>query len=326
MPRLALGRLTGFVLLALAGAGPAAAAPQLWMFPTPFGNGQQLKELFANPAAWVHTRHAITGIGYADHWLNSQFNDAQLRAWFPQLRQWGVKLNLEVGSVKPGSPTGEKAFAVSHPRWDRFIADGAQIDSITMDEPLAATVINMHLPVQTGVEETAQFVARVRHAYPSISIGDIEPYPYFQPGQILAFTDAVQARLRQMGVKGLDFIRLDVDWMHFHPGDPKGALGWRGVKQIEDQCHRRGLRFSLIYWAADYGALRQQGGLTPDTWTSAILQQAASYQAVGGVPDEYFVESWLFSPSEPVPVHAIPETTPATLSGSVLALDASYVH
>jgi hypothetical protein len=299
-----------------------AAQPDLWMYPCPFENGEALHEIFENPGAWARARSQLTGIGYADHWLNSQFSDAQLRAWLPQIARWGLKFGLDVGSVKPGSPTAEKAFAVSHPRWDRFIKDGLHIDEMDMDEPLVATVVSLHLPVSYGVEQTAQFVAMVRRAYPPMQIGDTEPYPYFNPGQIMGFIDAVQARLRQLGVRPLDFLRLDVDWTHFYPPDAKGALAWRGVKQIEILAHQRGLRFSLIYWAANYPALSKAGQARPDTWTSAILREAADYARVGGVPDEYPLMSWLLTQQEPVPTHVIPDSSPITLSGSVLALDA----
>jgi hypothetical protein len=292
------------------------------MFPSPYEDGQVLKELFEHPDTWRQTRRNIDGIGYADHWLNSQFTDAQLRAWLPQLSKWGLKLGLEVGAVKPGRITAEKAFAVSRPKWDRFIADGARIDNIAMDEPLAATVINLHLPMEYGAEQTALYIAKVRHAYPGMAIGDIEPYPYFNAEEIMGFIDNVQARLRQMGVKGLDFLRLDVDWMHFRPGDPKGQLGWRGVKEIEAQCHQRGMRFSLIYWAANYPSLQRAGQATPHTWTSSILYQSQAYAEAGGAPDEYFIESWLLSQNDPVPPHAVPETSPDTLTGSVLTFKA----
>jgi len=299
-----------------------AAQPDLWMYPCPFENGQALYEMFGNPRAWARARAHLTGIGYADHWLASQFSDAQLRAWLPQISRWGLKFGLDVGSVKPQSPTAEKAFAISHPWWDRFIKDGLHIDVMDMDEPLVATVVNLHLPVSFGVEQTAQFVAMVRRAYPPMEIGDTEPYPFFNAGEIMGFIDAVQARLRQLGVRPLDFLRLDVDWMHFYPPDAKGALGWRGVKQIEILAHQRGLRFSLIYWAANYPSLSKAGLARPDTWTSAILREAADFSRVGGVTDDYPLVSWLLTQQEPVPAHVIPDSSPITLSGSVLALAA----
>jgi hypothetical protein len=319
-----LGRAICAVFLGvcmLAAPAVAHAQARVWMYPSAYENGRLLQELFEKPDAWQQTRQRITGIGYADHWLNSQFNDGQLRAWLPQLSRWGLKLGLEVGAVKPHSPTGQQAFDNDHPKWDRFIADGGKIDNIAMDEPYVTTVRNLHLPIQYGVEQTAQFVALVRRAYPGMAVGDIEPYPSFQASEVLQWVDALQARLRQLGVKGLDFLRLDVDWTHFHPGDAKGQMGWQGVRMIEDGCHRRSLPFSLIYWAADYPALYRADRQTEATWTEAILDEAAHYQAAGGRPDEFIVESWLISADKAVPSHAVPDSNPATMSGSVLALE-----
>ena len=56
---------------------------------------------------------------YADHWLHKQFTDDELKAWFPMLKQWGLKLELEVGAIKPWGVTGEKTFEIQRPKWDR---------------------------------------------------------------------------------------------------------------------------------------------------------------------------------------------------------------
>jgi hypothetical protein len=300
----------------------AQAQSRVWMFPSAYENGREFKALFASPGTWLRTRQHIAGLGYADHALNSQFNDQQLRAWLPQIARWGLKFGLEVGAVKPQNLTGQAAFDRDHRFWDRFTADGAHIDTIAMDEPYVATLTNLRMPMAYGVEQTADFVALVRRAYPSMEIGDIEPYPHFQLDEIFHWIDALQARLRQMGVKGLDFFRLDVDWMHFRPGDAKGQLGWQGVRMIEDGCRRRGIAFSLVYWAANYPSLRQAGQQSETTWTTAILDEARRYAAAGGRPDEYVVESWLLSQDEAVPTEVMPDSNPNTMTGSVLALEA----
>jgi hypothetical protein len=144
-------------------------------------------------------------------------------------------------------------------------------------------------------------------------IGDIEPYPGFQVGELVRFIDALQARLKQMHVRGLDFFRVDVDWNHFIQHTQKGREGWRGVKRLEDECHKRRLPFSLIYWAADYGVLKRQNRLTDLSWDASILQQGRWYANVGGAPDQYVIESWISIPS-----HSVPETTRGTFTQSVL--------
>ncbi len=285
----------------------------VWIMPPAAQNGDSFRALFTDPSEWAETRRAVDGLGYADHWLNSQFSDAELRAWLPQIARWGMRFGLEVGAVKPWGPTGEQAFAHDSKMWDRFIADGGRIDQVAMDEPLKTSLRQLHQDFDYAVEQTARFVALVRQRYPGIRIGDIEPYPGIPVEQLLAFVDAVQRRLAQWHVRGLDFFRVDVDWMHFRPGDPFEAPGWEGVRALEAGCHQRGLRFSLIYWAADVPAMRRRGLLTESTWEQGILQEGAAYQATGAVPDEMVIESWVSAPDR-----SVPETEPGTFTHSVL--------
>lgn len=119
-----------------ASARDRGAKATVWMGPPSYGDGKCFRELFENPDAWKETRSAIDVLMYADHRLNKQFTDAELRAWFAQLRQWKLKFALEVGAVKPWGTTGEKVFSVQRPQWDRVQRLGGQIYAIAMDEPL----------------------------------------------------------------------------------------------------------------------------------------------------------------------------------------------
>jgi hypothetical protein len=150
------------------------------------------------------------------------------KALFAFLREQHIQLDVEVGAVKPWGPTGDKTFTVEKKEWNRFIADGADIHGIAMDEPLVATFNNLHQPMSYAVEETAQFVSLVRKNYPEFVIGDIEGYPYLNKQQLLSFWDGLDLRLKSIGVRGLDYVRLDVDWMHFVHHSPQGKLGWVG--------------------------------------------------------------------------------------------------
>ena len=291
----------------------------LWAGPPNVDNGTPMRELFEHPQAWQQARGRMAGLGYADHAF-AQFSDDDLRVWFPQLRRWNLKLSLEVGAIKEWGPTGTIAFEKSCKNWDRFLADGAEIDSISLDEPMRFSYDVLKKPQGWAVEETATYIALVRKKYPTWKIGDIEPYPSYDAPTILAFIDALQTRLKQMGVRGLDFFRLDVDFMNFVPGNVKGKDGWRGVHQLEMQVQRRGLPFSMIYWAAGLTALAKNGQATEMTWETKILQQGAAYRAAGGRPDEYFIEDWVGSPH-----HATPENQPGTFMHSVDAFGSRFV-
>jgi len=308
-------------VLAATWASPAAARPDVWAMVPANNDGAGFAALFAHPDQWSQVRSRIETLGYADHWLATQFSDAQLRAWFPMIRAWHLKLGLEVGAIKVWGKTADRSFMLGRKNWDRFIADGAVISAFAMDEPLRVTLRVLHESPDYAVEETAKFVAMVRRTYPGIQIGDIEGYPGASDDELLPFIDALQARLRSMGVRGLDFFRLDLDWMWFRTRTARGAVGWRGVRHMEEECHRRGIPFSLIYWAADYPSLERQGMATDQSWEEGVMYEGREYADVGGVPDQFVIQSWVNAPA-----HTLPEDQAGTFMRSVLDFTGAFVE
>jgi hypothetical protein len=272
-------------------------------------NGRALRELFQHPEQWSRTRSGVDVLIYADHWMQKQFTDDELRAWFPQMRAWGLKLQLEVGAIKPWGTTGEKTFAIERPQWDRLVRLGATIHSIALDEPLQCTRHELHKPDEYALEETAAFIALVRKHYPQVLIGDVETYPTISLEDHRRWIESLDKRLKERGVRGLDFYRLDVNWAVF-TAENRGS--WREVKQLEEYCRQRKLPFSLIYWASDQPVMQRLGLADDSTWYVSIMRQGYDYALVGGAPDEYVIESWVDAPT-----HAVPESDAWTFTRSV---------
>lgn len=270
----------------------------VWMMPPSYQNGRCMHELFHSPEQWVETRKFIQGIGYADHCFATQFTDAQLTSMFSLINQWGLSLGLEVGAVKPWGVTGDATFKAENPMWNRFQSLGAKIAAIGMDEPFCAVRADIHKSDDYAVNETANFISLVRGRYPGLIIGDIEPYPFFTVEELTGWIDALQNRLKAMNVQGMDYFRLDVDWVSFNLAK-KGC--WQDVKAIEQHCRQAGLKFSLIYWASDFPQLQRLGIANDATWYVSVMQQAYDYAMVGGKPDQYMVESWVNGPERMVP-------------------------
>ena len=262
-----------------------------------------------------------SGAGYADHLLNKQFTEAELRAWLPLLERWHLKLGLEVGAVKPWAVTGRKAFEAQRPMWDRFRSLGGSIYALAMDEPLCCARADLKKPTEYAVQETIEFMASARKAYPGIRLGDIEPYPSTSLADLTAWIDAVQAGLKQRNVRGLDFFRVDVDWCHFTIGNRLYPGNWPEVKKLEEACRQRQIAFSLIYWAADYPQLERLKLADDATWYVSIMRQGNDYAFVGGSPDQYVIESWVGAPSR-----AVPETEEWTFTRSVRDFCARFVR
>jgi hypothetical protein len=279
------------------------AKPEVWMMPPGDPKGHCLRELFSHPEGWTETRSLVTVLGCTARQLTDNFSAEELRAWLPQMERWGLKLGLEVGAVKEWAPTGRKVFDAEHPQWDRILSLGGKISALAMDEPLCCVRQRLKRADVYAVEETANFMALVRKNYPQIRIGDIEPYPFLQREELLAFIGALQARLKRMNVPGLDFFRLDVDWNHFTIGNKFLAGNWPDVKKLELACRQRKLPFSLVYWAADYGRMKQLNLADDATWYVGVMRQGYDYAFVGGAPDEFVIESWVGAP-----LRAVPET------------------
>jgi hypothetical protein len=301
---------TWFVLASsILQAQAGSLKPQVSMMPPADRGGRCFRELFTQPDLWEETRSRVNVIWYADHNLNRQFADDELRMWLGMLDKWGLQFALEVGAVKPWGVTGETTFQVQHPMWDRFQSLGARIYAIAMDEPLCCVRKDLKKADEYAVEQTAQFVALVRRKYPGIRIGDIEPYPFIPLADLTEWIDALETRLSELNVAGLDFFRLDVDWANFTINN---CGSWGEVKKLETFCRYRELPFSLIYWAADYPHLQRLNLADDATWYISIMRQGSDYALVGGDPDEYVIESWVGAP-----LRSVPETERWTFTHSV---------
>jgi hypothetical protein len=225
------------------------------------------------------------------------------------MRAWKLRLSLEVGAIKEWGVTGEATFNAERPQWDRILRLGGSISSIAMDEPLLCARDRLKKPDEYAVEETARFIALVRERYPDILIGDIETYPSIPIPLHHWWIEHLNQRLRETHARGLDFYRLDVNWINF---TVQQMGSWNEVRELERYCRGRRLPFSLIYWPADLPRLRQLGRADDSTWYVSIMREAQDYVVVGGAPDEYVIESWVDAPSE-----SVPETGDWTFTRSV---------
>lgn len=298
-------------------AARSASRPELWMGPPEIDNGRCFRELFEKPEAWRETRALVDVLMYADHNLKRHFTDEELRPWLAQLQLWNVKFALEVGAVKPWGLTGQKCFDADRPSWERVRRLGGKLYAVAMDEPLCCTRLVLHRPDDYAVQETAAFIALVRRHFPDVLVGDIETYPSIPLADHFTWIEALQKRLAEMNVRGLDFYRLDVDWVHYIVGN-RGS--WPEVKKLEQFCRQHKLPFSLVFWAADYGALHRMGLADDATWYISLMQQGYDYALVRGAPDQYVVQSWVGAPS-----HCTPESDPFTFTRSVLDFSRKFI-
>ena len=302
--------------VSLFAAEPARKVPAFILGPPGIKEGQAIRELADQPEQWAKVRSRIGAMHYADHVLHRQNNDdAALTELLGKFRKMNLPLQLEVGAVKEWGKTGAEAFGKQKPMWERFLRCGALIDGIAMDEPL--TFCGVHLNMENAMEyaatETAEFIALVRKDYPDWLIGDIEGFPSLSADRLIQWIDLLETKLEAKGVRGMDFFRVDTDWMHFVHDTKKGS--WGDLKRIEDHCRQKGIAFSAIYWAANYHQMQTQNLADDVTWYVGVLQMGFDYAAVGGRPDQIVLQSWVDGPNT-----FLPETKPFTFTNTALDL------
>ncbi len=105
-------------------------------------SGDPFKELMENPSDWSTTRNAIDYFGYPSWILYDKFSDSLLTSYFTQLNSWDLNFDLGVIAIKdhPYATTGEQCYNIASTRWARFGSLGADIASLTIDEPFTATI------------------------------------------------------------------------------------------------------------------------------------------------------------------------------------------
>lgn len=292
-------------------AAGKAPKPEYWMMPSPWpDNGGPLRELIGTDDGWSRTREVIDGVGYWPILLNLHFTDEEIRQLFAKLRKHKLRFAFEVQVIKQEYPTADISFKMLEDHMKRFEPLGAKVDRYSFDEPFYATKHVLCKPDSYAIEETAKYIQKLRSGYPDITVGDIEPYPVLKLDELETFVTRLTEECSRLGVRGLDFFRLDVDW---HSMNNTYGGSWVEVKQLEHFCRSKGIRFSLIYWAANYPKLAEMKLADDMTWYIGVMGQGNTYAAVGGTPDEYVVESWVHTPKR-----ALPEEDKTSFTGSVL--------
>jgi acetyl esterase/lipase len=284
--------------------------PKFILGPPGIDESRAIRELAEHPEQWERCRQYVEAILCADHVLSRHFkDDTELRELFSVFRTMNIPFQLEVGAVKPWGKTGAEAFQKQQGNWQRFLRLDATIHGIAMDEPL--NCCDTHLKMENALEyaatETAEFMVLVREKYPDWTIGDIEGFPALTAKQVIEWIDLLEAKLKAKNIRGLDFMRLDVDWMHFVHHTGKGS--WSDLKRIEDHCRQKKIAFSLVYWDAGYNALSKRGYDDDLMWYVGCLQMMYDYIAVGGNPDQVVVQSW-----DNCPKTFIPDNAPFTFT------------
>ena len=245
--RTAIGLAAALVMVS---AAQPRAADRIWFSPGP--GTLDFIGLFERPGEWAHTRQLVDVFKFYNQHLQSPADpivgpnsyDALVRIdAFRQLRRWGIKTALEIGSVKeffcePGSG-GMDASARNTIASVRAIeAAGGTLDYIAMDEPWVSG--RARVCGGPALEPTADMVATymnaVQRAAPRTAIGLIEAYPFSSADAIVRMLDLLDAR----GTRPA-FLHMDVDWHSLATGEFT-----RDMVRLKDVADSRQITFGII--------------------------------------------------------------------------------
>jgi hypothetical protein len=123
------------------------------------------------------------------------------------IRQQGVNLGIEMGSIKPGDWHAENAIRDLPTVAQRVLAKGHRVCYLTMDEPLTAAKQRPEQPFDESVFAVVKFVEAARAAMPGVKVVWAEACPEI---------DLETQRKFLMGLDSwgchLDGWHIDMDW------------------------------------------------------------------------------------------------------------------
>ena len=289
------------VLAAAIGAPPGllatipVRADRIWFSPDP-GTIDFLR-LFEHPEEWEHVREVVRVFKfYGQHTqtpappiVGPNTYDALVRAdAFRKVMQFGMKIALEIGSVKQfyctrDSSGMDESIRSSIEAVNRIGAGGGAVRYLSMDEPWVAGKSRVcgGPALEPTADRVAVYMSAVQRAFPQLKIGLIEAYPY-------SSADDIQRILELMRARGLPpaFLHLDVDRRALGPGDFQ-----RDLPRLKDLAASQRVPFGVIIWGYNGDA---DPLFASDAAQLANLL-ADTFQTWDEMPDQIVFQSWAVS-------------------------------
>ncbi|MCU0506746.1 MAG: hypothetical protein MUE82_13480 [Chloroflexi bacterium] len=291
-----------------------AVTPQVWFAPLapippqpwrPYIGATDWKALFAADAPWPRVAGRTHVFKYYTEWIDPRTTggptDAEMRREVAALKARDIAIAIEASPLVVEECGGGEGFGPGAADVVRIIrrivAAGGSVRYIALDEPVAGGAVNdgkngCSWPLERTARQVADFVRGVHAVYPSIVVGDIEPWPYVSTELLGRWLDAYE----KTAGSPLPFLHLDLDWQ---------ALGtdWPArVRAVKQDARSHGTRFGLIY----------NGGheTTDAAWLAAAEEHLLAFEIDGdGPPDDVIFQSWYEKPDR-----SLPEAGPSTFT------------
>ena len=280
-----------FVIFAPAPPLPEAIAD----YPLPDG-AEDYWDLFEPDAPWADAAEHIDAFAMHAWMLRYSSTDEELRRMFAWLDEHDILFGLEVEPLTwPGPDVCDHTESFEGP-YDleearRIRALGGRIDFLSLDEPYSHAHAfegagACRYSVEQVVDETWDFVRKVRGLHPGVQVGTIEPIvsdPVLTNRDFETWLDTWEERTGEP----FAFLDIDVDWRQ--EDWPERVLGAEAVADA------RGVPFGMLYLGSEFA--REN-----DDWLQQLAQHAATFeQEHGGTPDLVGLYSWHHQPDRLLP-------------------------
>jgi hypothetical protein len=292
---------------------PAPAfAQEIWLGPKWSASGSgDFMDLFRPDAPWSHAASHVSVVGLSAE-LMARGSDEDLALIIRDLKRRNIDLALGMlplsGAIAANdgrcgyhvegySAPGETAVVAR-----RMKALGAEPRYYGMDEPLFFGHMfrgpnACRSSVEDVVRDVAAKVRQVREVFPSVRIGDAEPFMAIatKPG-LAVLENWLDAYAASVGER-LAFLALDMDW----------RAPWRDLLPgVADLLRRKGVRLVAIYNGNDNAA-------SDEEWIAQAVAHYKSFDAaVPYRPYAVSIQTWVSHPRR-----VLPDTDPHTLTGLV---------
>jgi hypothetical protein len=324
-----IGLLASILGIVLAMANPPAQGGQVWLAPqasvspSPLNRAADFMQMFTPDAPWKSAAAHVAVFKLYGSFLSRASQD-QVNTIVADLNRRGIAIALETGVMNIGPQStnppcgglglveGYGTPALAQNISQKIKAAGGTLAYLAMDEPLWYGHYFKGRPggqpgCQSAIPDIIKLIqptlAVYRAAFPDALIGDIEPTVIAEQPGWQNDVDAWANGYRQANGKPLAFMHLDIPWARANANDFAVAY-YRFCEQLQMQGLIGAL--GIIY-----------DGTPEDTTDSAWVRDAEGHidtlQNKDGLrPQQAIIQSWMINPT-----HAMPDTSPDTLTGLV---------
>ncbi len=272
-------------LLIRQNAAPLAYS-EIWFAPD-FASSD-LINLFNQPEKWPLARSRVRVFAWYNQQLQTTcsicgpntLNNLSSANAFSKLKQWGIEQAIEVDVIKWHSCTADKTAPRTLTYINTIIQRGGSVSYIGMDEPYLGG--QEAIPGQSSCGQTmeqtaiqtADFMSRIKKAYPNIKVGDIEPYPRFSFSQLKLWL----IKLESLGQKPA-FFHLDVN-----RGLYSQDAFTRDAADFKIFLKERGIPFGVVLWS--------ENRATDKEYYDEVMNWAGVVKSAVGLTEQTILQSW----------------------------------